>query len=101
MNNNKLTTEERSKVRRFLLWMYRNEKYDIKGSSKTTKEKLLQSLDSIEENSILNKEDAFNIRLFLEGGTISLRNDGKKFIYDDVIFMSAFDKIHNMSILCL
>lgn len=93
--NKKLTTEERSKVKRFLTYLYQNKKYDG-DEYKTNKNKLLECIDLVDEKSIFNKKEAINIRLFLDGAVVDFKENRFGFIVDDKVFVSAYNKIHNM-----
>lgn len=93
-----LTTLERSKVKRVFIWMFRNNEYDKDENLKLNKVSLLNAIDVIENNKRFTKEDAIVLKFFIYAATRCLRKKGKSFIYDDDILMSAYDKLHDMSL---
>lgn len=50
------------------------------------------------KNKRFTKEDAIDLKFFVHAATRCLRKKGKSFIYDDEILMSAYDKLHDMSL---
>lgn len=91
----KLTTKERNKVKRYLTYLYQNNKYD-NDNYRTNKNTLLKCIDLVDENAVFNTEQAIDIRLFLDGAVLDFKKNRFGCIVDDNIFISAYKKIHNM-----
>ena len=93
--SNKLTTQERSKVKRFLIYLYQNNKYDSEKYC-TNKKRLLECIDLVENESIFKKKDALDLRLFLDSVVIDFRETRVGLLIDDNVFSNAYNKIFNM-----
>lgn len=91
----KLTTQERSKVKRFLIYLYQNNKYDGEKYC-TNKKRLLECIDLVENESIFRKKDALDLRLFLDSAVIDFKKTRIGSLIDDDVFKNAYDKIFNM-----
>lgn len=91
----KLNTQERSKIRRFLIYLYQNNKYDNE-EYRTNKKRLLECIDLVESESIFKKKDALDLRLFLDSAVIDFKETRIGSLINDSIFKSAYNKIFKM-----
>ncbi len=91
----KLTMQERSKIKRFLIYLYQNNKYDDEKYC-TNKKRLLECIDLVENESIFKREDALDLRLFLDSAVIDFKKTRIGSLIDDDVFKNAYNKIFNM-----
>ncbi len=90
-----LTSKERSKIKRFLIYLYQNNKYGNK-DHRTNRTRLLECIDLVENKSVFEKEESLDIRLFLDSAIVNFKENRFGYIIDDEIFKNAYDKIFNM-----
>ncbi|NOW85325.1 hypothetical protein [Clostridium beijerinckii] len=96
MNSNALTRQEKGRIKKYLISIYRNRNFPKEENTLCSENIILDLISAVEENKILSKTDIQNLKINLDGALIyGLENikDSINYIARDKIFNSAYKKL--------